>query len=357
MKMKLSNNMLKIRKSGFLVILFLLGVLITTQLPVSKAAGTKSENAELISLNKNVSSSIAADKVEDWYYFTTGTTKSTADSWFRLRLLHKNSSKSMTSMYLILYDKNEKEITKINQYRENEERDTYIKLAQNETYYVKLCTSYLQGTADYIFSVTELPDEANEKYEEAITLKKNVTNRFELQHESDVDWFYVNSNTLKPTITVKNPDVRSYFTYDIYDIDGIYIKSYYVKKGESSTETLDLKEKEFYIKVHMNQGTWLTGEDLKGKYTISVSDKALVSSIRLNRNSATLNRGKTLNLKATIAPSNAANKKVTWKTSNASIATVNSNGRVTARKKGTVTITCTATDGSGKKATCRITVR
>lgn len=82
-----------------------------------------------------------------------------------------------------------------------------------------------------------------------------------------------------------------------------------------------------------------------------------VSKVTLNKTGATLMKNETLALKATVTPSNAANKAVTWKSSNTKIATVSSSGKVTAKSPGTVTITCTAKDGSGQKATCKITVR
>ncbi len=82
-----------------------------------------------------------------------------------------------------------------------------------------------------------------------------------------------------------------------------------------------------------------------------------VSRVTLNKTGATLMKNETLALKATVTPSNAANKAVTWKSSNTKIATVSSSGKVTAKSPGTVTITCTAKDGSGQKATCKITVR
>ena len=64
--------------------------------------------------------------------------------------------------------------------------------------------------------------------------------------------------------------------------------------------------------------------------------------------------GSTGTLTATVAPSNATDKAVTWSTSNAAVATV-SDGIVTAVSAGTATITVTTTDGS-KTATCAITV-
>lgn len=82
-----------------------------------------------------------------------------------------------------------------------------------------------------------------------------------------------------------------------------------------------------------------------------------VSKIALNKTGATLMKNETLDLKATVTPSNAANTAVTWKSSNTKVATVNSRGKVTAKSPGTATITCIAKDGSGKKATCKITVR
>ena len=82
-----------------------------------------------------------------------------------------------------------------------------------------------------------------------------------------------------------------------------------------------------------------------------------VSKIALNKTGATLMKNETLDLKATVTPSNAANTAVTWKSSNTKVATVNSRGKVTAKSPGTATITCTAKDGSGQKATCKITVR
>lgn len=65
----------------------------------------------------------------------------------------------------------------------------------------------------------------------------------------------------------------------------------------------------------------------------------------------------TQKLKLTVNPATADNAKVAWSSSNTKVATVDKNGKVTAKKKGTVTITAKAKDGSGKKATIKITVK
>ena len=89
----------------------------------------------------------------------------------------------------------------------------------------------------------------------------------------------------------------------------------------------------------------------------SAAAKKKVTKIKLNKTSVTIYVGETYKLKATVSPSNASNKKVTWSSSDKKIATVSSSGKVTAKKAGKVTITVKAKDGSGKKATCKVTVK
>ena len=85
------------------------------------------------------------------------------------------------------------------------------------------------------------------------------------------------------------------------------------------------------------------------------ASKIEVKSVKLNKTKATLKVGDTLTLKATLKPKNATDKTISWKSSNKKVATVDENGIVTAKKKGTCTIT--ATSSSGKKAKCKITVK
>lgn len=81
-----------------------------------------------------------------------------------------------------------------------------------------------------------------------------------------------------------------------------------------------------------------------------------VSGVALNTTTATLEVGKTTTLTATVTPDNATDNRVTWTSSNENIATVDANGTVKALAAGTTAITATAADGSGKSATCTVTV-
>ncbi len=79
-----------------------------------------------------------------------------------------------------------------------------------------------------------------------------------------------------------------------------------------------------------------------------------VTGVTLNKNTLELTKGDDETLTATVAPANATNKTVTWKTSDPNVATV-SNGKVTAVGAGSANITVTTADGS-YTATCAVTV-
>ena len=101
----------------------------------------------------------------------------------------------------------------------------------------------------------------------------------------------------------------------------------------------------------------VTTKDGGKKATCKVTVKPVsVKSVKLNKKTATIKKGKTVTLKATISPSNATNKAVAWKSSNKKIAAVNSSGKVKGIKKGTATITVTTKDGK-KTAKCKVTVK
>ena len=80
-----------------------------------------------------------------------------------------------------------------------------------------------------------------------------------------------------------------------------------------------------------------------------------VTGVTLNKTTLKLGKGASETLTATIAPTNATNKKVTWTSSDPAVATVDASGKVTGVANGTATITVTTEDG-GYTATCAVEV-
>ncbi|MBR1564589.1 MAG: Ig domain-containing protein [Paludibacteraceae bacterium] len=80
-----------------------------------------------------------------------------------------------------------------------------------------------------------------------------------------------------------------------------------------------------------------------------------VAGVSLNKDKLTLEEGKSEKLTATVDPRGATNTKVTWTSSNPSVATVDEQGNVTAVSVGQTTVTVKTDDG-GFTATCAVTV-
>ena len=89
--------------------------------------------------------------------------------------------------------------------------------------------------------------------------------------------------------------------------------------------------------------------------TCTVTVHIPVTGVSLNKSTLALNVGASETLRATVAPNNATNKKVNWTSNKTSVATVDANGKVTAKAAGSATITATSEDGN-KTATCTVTV-
>lgn len=79
-----------------------------------------------------------------------------------------------------------------------------------------------------------------------------------------------------------------------------------------------------------------------------------VTSVTLNKTTLSLDAGKTGKLYTTVLPASATDKSITWSSSKPDVASVSSNGTVTAKKAGTAVITATAVNG--KNASCTVTV-
>ena len=98
--------------------------------------------------------------------------------------------------------------------------------------------------------------------------------------------------------------------------------------------------------INSSATKFTSGYDSKG---ITVTT-AVKPSVKLDRTNLTLTKGKTYTLKTTVT---GTNKTVSWSSSNASVASVDKNGKVTAKTKGTATITAKV---DGVSASCKVTV-
>jgi uncharacterized protein YjdB len=132
------------------------------------------------------------------------------------------------------------------------------------------------------------------------------------------------------------------FTDDCYCYDGVHF-------SEKGNKLVAEKMSAVMTDVLLSMNT------ADSSYTLPVSP----TSITLDKGEVALttdiNLNQSVTLKATVAPTNAAVKNVTWMTGNSNVATVDANGRVTAVGKGTCTITAKTLDG-GLAATCKVTV-
>ncbi|MBR4830134.1 MAG: Ig-like domain-containing protein, partial [Muribaculaceae bacterium] len=101
--------------------------------------------------------------------------------------------------------------------------------------------------------------------------------------------------------------------------------------------------------------TTTDGSDLSAMCVVTVNNM-LASSVIVTPSSLTLDMDESYQLTATVYPANTTNKAVTWKSSDPAIATVSSDGVVTAVSPGIVNITATTADGSNLSATCKVIV-
>lgn len=88
-----------------------------------------------------------------------------------------------------------------------------------------------------------------------------------------------------------------------------------------------------------------------------VSTETPPKTVSMNKSSLTLNKGNTSILSATVGPADATDKSVTWSSSDTSVATVDANGKVTAKGTGSCTITATANSNKNAKGSCAVTVK
>lgn len=98
------------------------------------------------------------------------------------------------------------------------------------------------------------------------------------------------------------------------------------------------------------------GSNKKISCTVTVKKDVRAAGVSLNRKTASLQKGKTVTLVASVLPANTTNKAIKWSSSNTKVATVSSTGIVKGVSSGKAVITVKTMDGSNKQASCTVTV-
>lgn len=132
-------------------------------------------------------------------------------------------------------------------------------------------------------------------------------------------------------------------------------KVYWVSSNEDVAVVND-KGKVTGKKVGRATITAVAADDSGAEASCEVRVVTPVESITLNKTNLTLFVGESYSLKATVKPKEATIKELIWTTSDSDVAIVNSDGVVTARKKGSATITAKAQDNTGVVAICTVDV-
>jgi hypothetical protein len=141
----------------------------------------------------------------------------------------------------------------------------------------------------------------------------------------------------------------------VYNSDGKRVKRYEVGRATTSKNIKINTVDEYTAKVVATSSlipSWRIESKL---YSFKIDDNVAVESVYFTAPDK-IAKGSTVTLEATIEPAWASNCDVTWKSSDTSIATVNSKGKITAKKFGEVTITCTSADNSDIKYSQKISV-
>ena len=148
-----------------------------------------------------------------------------------------------------------------------------------------------------------------------------------------------------------------YWLY-IYDEDGEIVQKYTVSKSKRS-RTITIDEPGNYSSRVYAANSLVPGWKIAGKdyeFQVLPNEEVIpVKSLKLSAPSK-LAKGDSTAVSATVKPADATDTSLVWKSSDTSVATVNSKGKVTAKKYGTVKITCIASDRNEVKSSVTITV-
>ena len=168
---------------------------------------------------------------------------------------------------------------------------------------------------------------------------------------------------LKECILDLPEEILDYYNFTWYsanpDIASVDENGFVTIEGYGKTDVYICSEKKFNLQDSTNSITRTFNNKKYYAYEFRINVERPVydvTGVELDHSDILIEKNSSYRLKATISPDNATNTKVTWSSSNESIATVNDNGVVTGVGIGITTITVKTDDG-GFTAECRVTVR
>ena len=317
------------------------------------------DEASNITLGNEIKGQISVNDGKDYYKFTLDKTGKVE---LKINAMIEGSN-------YFLYDSNENEIwKKTAQYWDKNNKKCNIKenFDLNAGTYYLLINKYFDYDGFYTLTTKFTP--SNETFSEAqygsnndfdvantVNLNKTYNGQLSITDSKDYYKFNISENGNVNLKISANIEGSNYYLYDSNENE-IWKKTaqYWDNNSKklSINNTIQLKKGTYYFLVERYF-------DYSGSYNFSINQKVnnteiKATSIKLNKKSYTLGVGQKFTLKATVSPTK-ANQKCKWTSSNSKIASVDKNGKVVAKKIGTINITATTTNG--KKAICKITVK
>lgn len=309
-----------------------------------KAAGITSS---YMSLNNSwISGNIGVKDEVDFYSFTI-----TKAGW--VTVLYQGHS--IGDSYVQILDKDlSKEYAKANVYTSSNQapktKDFRLALEAG-TYYVKIW-GYGNHTGDYKLkgsfeAANNNEREINNDFSTAMPLNKNQTVTGFISIDDRLDFYKISVPPNKGIRLIYTSYIGdSYLEVWNSDFINIHTKNHYGSISETSPRTYVYENEEnlpagtYYVKIRPYGSH-------TGKYVLKYEYKIPVNSIKVSGKKQMI-AGTSTRLTATVNPSNATHKDISWSSGNTSIASVDNKGKVTAHSVGKVNITASATDGSNR---------
>lgn len=221
------------------------------------------------------------------------------------------------------------------------------------TYGIFFDTDYNDWEGDYQFKVEFTPvdcdvPEPNNDFLSATPITLNQIKKGLLTDTNEYDYFQINLTTATTLrISTTGEGNRNVSVYD---------SNYIVKLDHPSgisgndTEEVYLAAGTYYIKM--------TGYVSEGNpYTIKCSAMQYITDINLRGPVAVVTRGQSMNLLASITPSDASQKTLQWSSNDRGVAAVSGNGTVTGKGIGYAIIRAASMDGSNKSQSTTVVVK